>query len=168
MANGGLNGDHTGNYACNRIGFAYVYMADTACDVQLAERAHLRSGTNYMLNFGEGNVPSNVQTQMNHIWLGEPTNIRENPFFRYSRTRMYQYVKTQPQPLTSISVLEQAEQGRNTVGVLVSAKSLYLDNAAYLAFANGQVITGADKFGELFYTVFPVKGVSVPWANLST
>lgn len=134
-------------------------------DVQLAERANLKSGTNYMVNYGEGSVPSNVQMQLNQIWFGVPTNIRENPFFGYSWSGVYQNVKTQPQPLTSISVLEQAEQGGNTVGVLVSAKSMSINNGAFIAFANGQIITAADKSGELFYTVYPIEGVSVPSAN---
>jgi hypothetical protein len=131
-------------------------------DVQLAERTNLKTGTNYVLNWGEGNVPSNVQLQMNQLWFGVPTNIKENPFFGYSWSVVYQAVKTQSQPLMQISVLEQAEQGSGTIGVLVSAKGMPIDNGDFIAFANGQMITAVDKSGELFYTVFAVKDVSVP------
>jgi hypothetical protein len=131
-------------------------------DVQLAERINLKTGTNYMLNWGEGNVPSNVQMQMNQLWFGVPTNIKENPFFGYSWSVVYQAVITQSQPPMRISVLEQSEQGSTTIGVLVSAKGMTIDNGDFVAFANGQVITATDKSGELFYTVCAVKDISVP------
>ena len=134
-------------------------------DVQLAERAKLKSGINYMLNYGETNVPFSLQ--LNQVWFGTPTNISKNPFFGYSWSGVYQNVKIQPQALSSINVLEQAQQGGNTVGVLVSAKSMPINNGAFIAFANGQVITAADKSGEFFYTVYPVKAVSVPLTNQS-
>lgn len=136
-------------------------------DLQLAEQANLKNGLNYMLNWGEGTVTSNVQKQMNQLWFGVSTNIKQNPLFGYSWSMMYQMVKSQPQALMSVSVLEKVVQGGSTAGVLVSAKSMSLPNYASIAFANGQVITAANKSGELFYSVYPVKGVSVPSTNVS-
>lgn len=133
-------------------------------DVQLAERANLQTGANYVLNWGEGSVPSDVQMQMNQLWFGVPTNIKENPFFGYSWSAVYQSVKVQPQPLMSVSVLEQTKQRSTIVGVLVSAKGMSINNGDFIAFANGQVITAANKSGELFYTVYTVKDVSIPSA----
>ena len=167
---GGLAADA----ATNRMQTAKVKLAsvqkNTAStwflhDVQLAERAKLKVGSNYMLNYGETNGP--LSLQMSQIWLGVPTSQSKDPFFGYSWDGVFNSVKTQPLSLSSINVLEQVRQNGNTVGVLVPATSDSIGNGDYIAFAKGQVITTADKSGELFYTVYPLKSVSVPFAKQS-
>lgn len=131
-------------------------------DVQLAERAKINFGINYILNYGETDNP--FSPTMNQVWFGIQTNQNKDPFIGYSWSGMFNAVKTQPLSLSSINVLEQVKLAGHAVGVLVPATSDPIGNGSYIAFANGQVITAADKSGELFYSVYPVKGITVPSA----
>ena len=60
-----------------------------------------------------------------------------------------------------VNVMEQTKQGGTTVGVLVPAKCMGIGNGGFVAFASGQAIIGTNKSGEIFYTVYPVKGVTL-------
>ncbi|MCY0875128.1 MAG: hypothetical protein OWT28_02465 [Firmicutes bacterium] len=133
-------------------------------DVQLAERANPTVGANYMLNYDETSVP--FGPQMNQVWYGALSNHGKNGAFGYSWTGVYQQVKqVTVQPLSAISVLEQSRQGKTTVGLLVPAISEDIYNGDFLAFSNGQAIIATNKSGTLYYSVYPVKGVSVPSSN---
>ncbi len=133
-------------------------------DLQITERANPIVGANYILNYGETNVYTDPQ--MNRVWYGSLSNYGKNTAFGYSWASVYQQAKTQTiKPLTSINVLEQTKQGGATVGRLVPAKSVGIANADYVAFANGQAIIATNKSGEVYYSVYPIKGVSVPWQN---
>ncbi len=130
-------------------------------DIQLTEQANPIVGANYILNYGETNVYTSLP-QMNQAWYGALSGNGKNPAFGYSWAGVYQQVKSNATPpLFSINVMEQTKQGGTTVGVLVPAKCMGIGNGDFVAFASGQAIIGTNKSGEIFYTVYPVKGVTL-------
>lgn len=135
-------------------------------DIQLAERVNPIIGANYILNYGETSVPNSPQ--MNRVWYGALSGHGKNVAFGYSWAGVYQQAKQAvSQPLTAINVLEQTKQGETTIGLLVPAISVDISNGDFVGFSNGQAILATDKSGTVYYSVYPVKGVSVPWSNLS-
>lgn len=132
-------------------------------DVQLTARANPTVGTNYILNYGETNVT--VNPQMDQVWYGALSNHGKNNAFGYSWMGVNQQVKSavQTSPL-SINVLEQTKQGGMTVGLLVPAKCIGIGNGDYVAFTNGQAVIATNKSGTVYYSVYPVKGVTIPSA----
>ena len=131
-------------------------------DIQLTEQVNPTVGANYILNYGETNVYTSLP-QMNQVWYGALSNYGKNLAFGYSWAGVYQQVKSSvTPPLLSINVMEQTKQGGTTIGVLVPAKCTGIGNGDFVAFANGQAIIATNKSGEVYYSVYLVKGVSVP------
>lgn len=131
-------------------------------DIQLTEQVNPTVGANYILNYGETNVYTSLP-QMNQVWYGALSNYGKNLAFGYSWAGVSQQVKSNvTPPLLSINVMEQTKQGGTTIGVLVPAKCTGIGNGDFVAFANGQAIIATNKSGEVYYSVYPIKGVSVP------
>jgi len=131
-------------------------------DIQITKQANPTVGANYILNYGETNVYTGL-SQMNQVWYGALSNYGKNHAFGYSWAGVYQLVtRDRTLPLLSINVMEQTKQGGTTIGLLVPAKCTVIGNGDSIAFANGEAIIATNKSGEVYYSVYPVKGVSVP------
>ncbi|OPG17060.1 hypothetical protein [Ferroacidibacillus organovorans] len=131
-------------------------------DIKITEQANPTVGANYSLNYGETNVYTSLP-QMNQVWYGALSNYGKNHNFGYSWAGVYRQVKSNfIPPFLSINVMEQTKQGGTTIGLLVPAKCIGIGNGDFVAFTNGQVIIATNKSGGIYYSVYPIKGISIP------
>lgn len=113
-----------------------------------------------------GSLRSSFQKQTKNLWLGQLTTSQNRTNFNYGFQKLDGNISSINNQTKTIFVQEQNNGNSgwgNKMGYFVPAKYVNWGNGEFLAFASNQVITMYEHDAVISYTVYPIKGIKVPF-----